>query len=966
MINRREFIHGGILASAALTSVSGRSAAATDGTTSPGEVRTLRWPEFTHQTRPWTRWWWPGSIVTEDGLRRELDRLADNGFGGVEVQPIYEPHGYEESIREYLGAEWMRALDVTVEHAGSRNLGIDLTTGSGWTFGVPWIPPELSAGRVLVERWRLRGGQRLEGEVRTEHPPHPDLVDEERLARPEFRPPRPSIPEPPLAALIARDSGTGRTIDLTDRVDGDRKLDWTAPSGDWELTGLFSGWVLKRVERAGPGGKGLLADYFDEHSIRQHLDHFGDSLGERGQGIRALFHDSFELQGTDWTASVLEDFARLRGYAPAPYLPEVFDERSTSERRRRVLTDLRETFSDLFLERFARQWSDWSAERGWLTRNQAHGSPANLLDVYAAADIPETEYTGGDVLPVPGVRGGAQPVHSPTPLVWRMASSAAHLRGKSLVGAETMTWRDEHYHVSLSQAKPEVDLLFSAGVNHVVFHGTTYSPEEAPWPGLSFYASTELRPANTAWQQVSELNEYITRCQSVLQSGEHGNDVLVYWPQHDLWAAPHGGVESSEAPELTPDYGWKGDPWMHSHPTGADELADKLARRGWQFDWVSDRQLAEFSGSRSGIHNQHCTYAAVVVPGAELVPLETVRQLRRLAAAGAMVVFAGALPRDVPGLGRLDQRRTQLAGILHTLTSRPSDDSVEHRVGAGRAVVTTSDARLEKALADAGSVREPIADSGLKVLRRKHEKGEYRFLANLTGELVDDWFALGTLATSAAALDPLRDERGTVRMRRKDGHDHVRVRLAPGESLFLKTFRRERIDAAEYRALVPTGQRQRVGGPWRIEFLEGGPSLPRPRSLDSLASWTELGTAESEFSGTARYAVEFHADRDRAARDWLLDLGEVRETARVTLNGHHLGTAWSVPFRIPLNGALSAGRNVLEVEVTNLAANRVRALATRGTLPDSTYMQWRTAHPREWDPQPSGLLGPVELLEIER
>ena len=81
---------------------------------------------------------------------------------------------------------------------------------------------------------------------------------------------------------------------------------------------------------------------------------------------------------------------------------------------------------------------------------------------------------------------------------------------------------------------------------------------------------------------------------------------------------------------------------------------------------------------------------------------------------------------------------------------------------------------------------------------------------------------------------------------------------------------------------------------------------------------------QNGFSGTARYTIEFDTPQDDAD-DWLLDLGHASVTAHgVTLNGVYLGTLWSEPFQLQVGAYLSAGGNTLEVEVTNLAANRIR------------------------------------------
>jgi hypothetical protein len=106
------------------------------------------------------------------------------------------------------------------------------------------------------------------------------------------------------------------------------------------------------------------------------------------------------------------------------------------------------------------------------------------------------------------------------------------------------------------------------------------------------------------------------------------------------------------------------------------------------------------------------------------------------------------------------------------------------------------------------------------------------------------------------------------------------------------------------------------------------PVLPRPARFDALSSWTSLADEEARrFAGTARYRLEFDAPA-RMADAWDLDLGDVRETARVTLNGKRLTTAWSLPFKSAHRRARARG-NVLEIEVTNLPANRIRDLDVR-------------------------------------
>ena len=151
-------------------------------------------------------------------------------------------------------------------------------------------------------------------------------------------------------------------------------------------------------------------------------------------------------------------------------------------------------------------------------------------------DIPETETFGSSAFDIPGLRRDAADIRNvdPDPIMSKFASSAAHTNGKNLVSSETFTWLTEHFKTSYSQCKPEAEALFLSGINHVFFHGTTNSPQNISWPGWLFYASVEMNPNNSLWPHAQGLNNYIARCQSILQAGKPDNELLIYWPVYDV------------------------------------------------------------------------------------------------------------------------------------------------------------------------------------------------------------------------------------------------------------------------------------------------------------------------------------------------------------------------------------------------------------------------------------------------
>ena len=231
-------------------------------------------------------------------------------------------------------------------------------------------------------------------------------------------------------------------------------------------------------------------------------------------------------------------FRELNGYELEPFAAALAGEsRSMRTHSARVKGDYRRTLAKLHLD-YVNTWVEWAHARGFEARNQAHGAPGNLLDLYAAADVPETESFGMTPLPIAGLRAEPADVNPdpdpPLNLVGRFASSAAHVTGRPLVSSETLTWLRENFREPLSAAKPQLDRLFVAGINHIFYHGITYSPADAPWPGWYFYAATQLGPANPQWQDFGAMNAYVARVQSVLQRAQPDNDVLVYWPFDDL------------------------------------------------------------------------------------------------------------------------------------------------------------------------------------------------------------------------------------------------------------------------------------------------------------------------------------------------------------------------------------------------------------------------------------------------
>ncbi len=874
----------------------------------------LAWPEVTQTARPWTRWWWLGSAVDDANLTRLLEEYHRAGLGGVEITCIYGVRGAEDRNLPYLSGKWRDAVRHAIREAKRLDMGVDLPTGSGWRTGGPSVSDADANLNVVIEQQTLEGGSEFKKSYSRQRP----------------------------QALVAYGEN-GKTIDLTDKLGDAAELTWQVPEGKWKLFTVTTRWSRDNVKRAAPGGEGKNINPLSRHALTNYLNYFGKGIGDLpSDGIRAQFHDSYEYEG-NWCDDFFAQFEKRRGYRLQDHLPELNGD-SSGDDSARIKHDYRETVSDLILEELITPWTDWSHQHGMLSRNQGHGSPGNWLDIYAAVDIPETESFGRLV-------GG-----DGHPLVFKFASSAANVTGKPLVSSETATWIDEHFNESLGQVKEMVDRLFLSGVNHVIYHGTAYSPQDAAWPGWLFYASTQLNPQNPIWRDFPALNTYVTRCQSILQSTKPDNDILLYWPIHDYWTDYKGLRKDLRV------HNARG--WLFDTPFG--RVAQWMDDHGHTFDYVSDRQLVAANFVDGRIQTSGGSYASVAVPQTKNMPLNTLRKVVELADAGAMIVFIEELPAGPAGL-QTDGQRATWNDLIARLKLQKLGGDAPRNWSAGGARILIANPPAAAGQANPVRLEHWRKPGGLNFIRRAWDGGHVYFINNQSGELFDSWIEPAVEFQSAALMNPLDGRVGLAEVRDAAGPGkEVRLRLAPGQTMFVKTSRYS-LDGPSWMYDKLAGEPMPVAGKWSVEFIAGGPELLPATSIDELDSWTRFAAPEGErFAGTARYSIEF--DAPNGTGEYSLNLGKVADSAAVQLNGKPIATLFAPPYQVDVD---LLQHNKLTVDVTNVAANRIRDM-------DRRKIPWRIFHDinlvsltygrfdaSNWPIRDAGLLGPVTVQKLE-
>jgi len=894
--------------------------------------------EISNEAKPWAYWWWMGNSVTPEGITANLEKYSKAGMGGLHIVPIYGEKGDEDNFLQYVGPEWMKMLKHTVAEAERLDMGIDMTSGTGWPFGGPLIEEEHAAKRFDVI------------EIQGSEPFMPEDLFQRALGV-------------KLVSLAGYDT-EGNYLDIPFTLDGEGKVNWEAPGTDHKIYALIQQMTRQKVKRAAPGGEGYVVDYFSKEASQFYFQKFRKAFEEtdfsKGK-VRSFYNDSYEVYGANWTDGFLDRFRELRGYSLLPYIKYLSDTLE-SDIRLRVRVDFQETISDLLRDEFTADWVEASHSLDLVTRYQAHGSPGNLIDLYSLSDIPETESFGRSNFPIPGLRQDAdyqeEVFGKPTPFTMKFASSGANLSERRLVSSESATWLGDHFKVSLAQVKPQMDELFVSGINHIFYHGITYSPPEKPFPGNLFYASTNFGPLSHFWNEFPELNSYVAECQNVLQNTSSDNDILVYFPIHDVWAMP----EARRFPRMFEVH--HANDWLIESHFG--EMIQDLWYSGYTFDYISDLKLQDLKTSKNEALAGNSSYRAILVPECKTIPLATLKQLEVLAKKGIPVIFEKQLPEDVPGLNQLEERRTMLAALKAGMEK------------SGKTKVTTE---FKNELLSAGIIPEGLSEKGLSFIRKTSGDKTIYFVTNLSPAPCNDWINLSVPDKSIEIYDPLNEKRGLAKTKASENGTGIYLQMAPGESLILTCQPGEagnqsaEVQASEMQAWnysePDESQLIELSGNWTLTPFEGAPQLPEPAEMEELVSWTSLGEDWETFSGIVVYSQDFQVPEKLLENNFMLDLGDLRETGSVKINAQELGLSWSVPYCLMIPAGILKETNTIEIEVRNLSFNRVIDLDRKG-VPWKNYYEINFVNIRYQpydasgaEPMPSGLLGPISLIPLK-
>jgi len=347
-------------------------------------------------------------------------------------------------------------------------------------------------------------------------------------------------------------------------------------------------------------------------------------------------------------------------------------------------------------------------------------------------------------------------------------------------------------------------------------------------------------------------------------------------------------------------------------------------------------------------------------------------KLIHMAKSGATVLFQNSLPGGVPGLSDLGNRQLAFNELVSSVNFEEGGSYSLARTGRGKLLISDD---MEAMLTEAGVFPEELARSGLWFNRVTRSGGACYFISNWSENMVDQWITVQESGTCAVWFNPMSRERGKAKVKTNGkNQSEIYIKLNRGESLILQFYNSD-IDLKEYPFWSNAGEKIPVKGEWTVTFEDGGPTLPASYKTSDLESWTEHSDELKKFSGSAKYRITF-TKPDQNAKAYILDLGEVHESAAVYLNGQKLGTLPGPSYQLLIYADSLRQNNDLEVRVSNLMANRIIYMDKNGLNYKKFYNinfaahDWKNAGPdglftaTRWEPFSSGLIGPVTLKRV--
>lgn len=832
-------------------------------------------------TRPLVRWWWFGPKVEDSEITREIHAMKVGGFGGFELQTVY-PLSLEGNM-SFLSDAHLKAIQLANRTARDEGLRVDLTLGSGWPFGGPHIPVDLASAAVKL--------------VQVPVPPKATTV-----ALPELH-----AGERTIAAFLGPDMISAHLVETTGN-----QVAVSAADGGKTLFVVQQKPTGQQVKRAAVGAEGNVLDHMSKAAIEKHLQAVGDKLisafGDRPP--YAVFSDSLEVYGADWTTDFLTEFQKRRGYDLKPHLLDIF---SNNPDGGAVRHDWGLTLSELVEDNYLSPLADWAHRHETKFRSQSYGVPPVRLSSNRIADLAEGE-------------GTLWRAFSTT----RWASSANHVYGRPVTSAESWTWlHDGAFRSTPLDIKAEADVLMLEGVNQFVAHGWPYSPPSAPEPGWAFYAAAVFSDHNPWWGVMGDVTRYLQRMSYLLRQGEPVADVAILLPEDDAFANMKPGQASVS------DY-------MKQNISSG--LTSRILDAGYNFDFVSGQAILA----------KGLACKVLILPHMTRMAPDVLERIKAYADAGGTVLAIDGVPDRAPGFLRAQADSAAVRALAGKLFD-------------GKHGMVVAESEVGRKLSSLTPPDVSGAPSQLGFVHRRLGRGDLYFVANTSNQKLTANLRFRDAAGRAQWWDAQSGEvhawkGGPVTLAPYES----RIFVFGDEASAPVT----QSPAAQPRMLA-TGWSIAFGheAAHPLAKFMSWTDMPGREHYSGVVTYSLPLTVTAKDIAAGLTALDFGPGQVLApspaktnGTHALLE-PPVREAAEIYVDDKRAGSVWTAPFRISLHGLLHPGVNRLEVRVGNTAINTLsgRPPTEYGLLNAKYGERFQAQNMDNLKPLPSGILRPPVL-----
>ena len=798
-------------------------------------------------------------------------------------------------------------------------------------------------------------------------------------------------------------------IDLTDRFNG-HELSWKAPAGEWLV--IRYGWTCTgaRTSTTSDGWSGLSLDHLNPDAFeifrKTVIQPLIDSAKSVGSSVRFLQTDSWEMGATNWTNDFPEAFEKFRGYDLREFMPVMTGRLVESrELSNRFLHDIRKTVSDCVIHNHYKLFAELAHDNGMGIHPESggpHSAPVDALQVMGVSDFPQGEFWA---------RSNTHRVLDAERLAVKQSSSVAHTNGKRFVAAEGPTSIGPQWERAPKDLKANIDRIFCSGVNRIVWHTFTSSPKEFGKPGNEYFAGTHLNPNVTWWDQANNFINYLNRTSFMLQQGLFVADVLYYYGDD----VPNFVFLKEEFPELEKGYDWDkcSRDVILNRASVADHKIVLPDNMSYRLLVMAPEKAVDLDVLKK-VEKLVWNGLTVISPRPEFTTglsgyPEGDHELNEIADKMWGDIDGNTITENQYGQGRVIWGQN-INEVLASMDTPPDFKFASPDPHTDLDYIHRTTSKAEIYFVVNKYARKGIQDFKYRYITTPSDRyenviGQFR----VTGKVPHLW-------------DPYTGEMKEILVYREEGgYTEVPLHLNPEGSAFVVFIEQKRnnqivsvqkdgkslfpeitfmanenpylkldvsdegwhatvFEPGQYTLQWSDGKSQSFTAKenlyeidlsvnWAVQFDTswGGPGEV---TFDTLKSWTESDDEGIKYySGTALYRKKFTFNTSILdGRTTILNLGNMHDIAKVSLNGHEFQTCWFPPFEIDVTDHLADGNNLLKVEIVNLWPNR---LIGDGKLSeDDRYTSTNVTKfegPEAEDLlRTSGLLGPVNLKVYQK